>query len=171
MNLSCDAGFIPIVGTAQSVYEVVTGRDLITGEEVHRGMALIGVLPGGRLIRAAAARGIDDLIPVQRRLPAPEGILTKPTASIPELQRTIEDLFQPTDKLVGGTAGAVRYERASGKPVNGKFHSIKAEESISRINNIKHKYRSTLSQEDKDVADLLIADLRQALDSPEGIYK
>ena len=59
--VSIGVGFIPIVGTAQSVYEVVTGRDLITGEEVHRGMALIGVLPGGKLIRAAAEKAVREV--------------------------------------------------------------------------------------------------------------
>ena len=54
-------GSYRIVGTAQSVYEVVTGRDLITGEEVHRGMALIGVLPGGKLIRAAAEKAVREV--------------------------------------------------------------------------------------------------------------
>ncbi len=53
---SIGIGFIPFVGTAASVYEVATGHDLVTGEEVHRGMALIGVVPGGKLIRAVGAR-------------------------------------------------------------------------------------------------------------------
>lgn len=53
---SIGIGFIPVFGTAASVYEVATGRDLFTGEEVHRGMAMIGVVPGGKLIRAAGNR-------------------------------------------------------------------------------------------------------------------
>ena len=49
--VSLGIGFIPVVGTGQAIFEVITGRDLITGEEVHRAVALIGVVPGGRLLR------------------------------------------------------------------------------------------------------------------------
>jgi len=58
---SIGIGLIPLVGTAASVYEVATGRDLVTGEEVHRGMALIGVVPGGKLVRSAVRKAADDV--------------------------------------------------------------------------------------------------------------
>jgi len=58
---SIGIGLIPLVGTAASVYEVATGRDLVTGEEVHRGMALIGVVPGGKLVRSAVRKAADNV--------------------------------------------------------------------------------------------------------------
>ncbi len=45
---------LPIVGAAKSAGQVITGTDLITGEEVHRGWEsvgiLLGIVPGGKLL-------------------------------------------------------------------------------------------------------------------------
>ena len=145
---SLGIGFIPVVGTALSVFEVATGRDIITGEEVHRGVALIGVVPGGKAIRAVVSRGI----------------LTKPTATNPALHRTIDELFKSKDKIAGGTAGAVRHERATGNLVRGKVHSAKADERIKNLRNIIQNQR--LTPEDRATAIRLIEDLEDALQTP-----
>ena len=158
---SLGIGFIPVVGTAQSVFEVATGRDIITGEEVHRGVALIGVVPGGKAVGAVVARGIDELIPVARRLSAPKGILTKPTADNPALRRAIDSMYKPGDRIPGGSAGAVRYEDATGKPIKGKYHREKAENSLGRLRNIMRKQQ--LSPQDQKTAQLLIRDLEDAI--------
>ena len=163
---SLGIGFIPVVGTAQSVFEVATGRDIITGEEVHRGVALIGVVPGGKAVGAVVARGIDELIPVARRLSAPKGILTKPTADNPALRRTLDALYQPTDKIAGGTAGAVRQELASGGLVGGKTHVLKAKERLTRLRSIMKEQQ--LSPTDRGTAERVIRDLQDALKTPRS---
>ena len=145
---SLGIGFIPVVGTAQSVFEVATGRDIITGEEVHRGVALIGVVPGGKAVGAVVSRGI----------------LTKPTATNPALHRTIDELFKSKDKIAGGTASAVRRERATGNPVGGKFHTKKAINSLGRLRNIIRDQK--LTPKDQETAQLLIRDLDDALNTP-----
>ena len=52
LAVSVGIGLLPGVGSVQSAIELVTGRDYITGEAVHRGWAAVGifagVLPGGR---------------------------------------------------------------------------------------------------------------------------
>jgi len=50
---------VPFVGTAKSGIELVTGRDAVTGEEVSRWGALLGVIPVGKLASRAykAIRG------------------------------------------------------------------------------------------------------------------
>ena len=49
---SIGVGVLPVVGSAQSVVEVVTGHDFITNEPVHRGVAAAGIIagmvPGGK---------------------------------------------------------------------------------------------------------------------------
>ena len=44
--VSIGVGSIPVVGTVQSVVEVISGRDYITDERVHRGVAAVGIVAG-----------------------------------------------------------------------------------------------------------------------------
>ncbi|MGH9153890.1 MAG: pre-toxin TG domain-containing protein, partial [Acidimicrobiales bacterium] len=66
-GLSLALDFLPVVGTAKSGIEAVTGRDLLTGEELadwERSLGLVPFLPVG-LVRGAG--GVDDLAGVVRR--------------------------------------------------------------------------------------------------------
>lgn len=45
--LSMGLDFIPYVGTAKGVAEAITGRDLLTGEELSDAERLLGLIPGG----------------------------------------------------------------------------------------------------------------------------
>lgn len=62
--LSMGLDFVPYVGTAKGVVEAVTGRDLLTGQELSDSERLLGLIPGG-LGRAgdllSATRHADDL--------------------------------------------------------------------------------------------------------------
>lgn len=40
---------VPIVGQAKGLWQLVSGRDLVTGEEVNRAVELVGLLPMGKL--------------------------------------------------------------------------------------------------------------------------
>ena len=54
--LSLMIDFIPIVGDVKGVVEMVTGKDLLTGEELEdweRALGLVGLIPGGDLFRVA----------------------------------------------------------------------------------------------------------------------
>ncbi|MGE4132394.1 MAG: pre-toxin TG domain-containing protein [Bdellovibrionales bacterium] len=61
-------GFIPVVGEARDIYEVLTGKNLLTGElltDVERGLALAGVISFGvvsgasRIMKAAKKLGAN----------------------------------------------------------------------------------------------------------------
>jgi RHS repeat-associated protein len=58
--LSIGVGFVPIIGTVQSAVELITGRDLITGESVNRGLAaaglVAGLIPGGKGVLKGGSR-------------------------------------------------------------------------------------------------------------------
>jgi RHS repeat-associated protein len=65
--LSLGVRFIPVVGSVQSLVEVVTGRDYISGQPVNRWHSAIGIvagiIPGGKLatrIGSAAFGGISQ---------------------------------------------------------------------------------------------------------------
>lgn len=64
---SIGIGFLPVVGTVQSLVELATGMDYVTGEQTNRALAAVGVVAGlfglkgllkGGAAAAKAARGI-----------------------------------------------------------------------------------------------------------------
>jgi len=85
----------------------------------------------------------------------------KPTAESPVLQKIIDQLFKTTDKVPGGTAGAVRQELESGEAVGEKFHSIKAAERARQLEKLVNT--GTLSAKDTSLATAIMQDLRNAL--------
>ncbi|MGH7719357.1 MAG: RHS repeat-associated core domain-containing protein [Gemmatimonadaceae bacterium] len=84
-----------------------------------------------------------------------------PTASNPALQRTIAALFRAGDRIPGGTAGAIRREAVTGRPVGGRWHLPKG---IERIRNLERILaREKLSTGDRALAEQLLRDLRSAV--------
>jgi hypothetical protein len=55
-------GVLPVVGTVQSVVEVVTGRDYIEGTEVNRWLAgagiVAGIAPGGKALLKGGTKAV-----------------------------------------------------------------------------------------------------------------
>ena len=46
--------FVPVVGNLKSAYEAISGKDMITGEElsdVERSLSLLGAIPGGNYLK------------------------------------------------------------------------------------------------------------------------
>ena len=46
--------FVPVVGNFKSAYEAISGKDMITGEElsdVERSLSLLGAIPGGNYLK------------------------------------------------------------------------------------------------------------------------
>ncbi|MCY3622441.1 MAG: pre-toxin TG domain-containing protein [Gammaproteobacteria bacterium] len=70
--VSIGVGSVPVVGTVQSVVEVVSGRDYITDERVNRGVAavgiVVGVVPGGKGALKAGTKVIGKFGPRGGRL-------------------------------------------------------------------------------------------------------
>jgi RHS repeat-associated protein len=85
----------------------------------------------------------------------------QPTAESPALQKIIDQLFRTTDKLPGGTAGAVRQELETGEAVGDAFHSIKAAERAAQLEKLVNT--GTLSTNDTNLARAIVQDLRNAL--------
>jgi hypothetical protein len=84
-----------------------------------------------------------------------------PLVSNPTLQSIVNKLFQVTDKLPGGTAGAVRYELATGDLMSPKGHSQKAQEMIVKVTNLLKSGK--LSYNDQIVSRQIIQELSDAL--------
>ena len=73
--VSLGVGSVPLVGTAQSVVEVIPGRDYITDERVDRRVAAVGivagVIPGGKGALKAGTKAIGKFGPRGGLLNAP----------------------------------------------------------------------------------------------------
>ena len=85
----------------------------------------------------------------------------KPSADDTELQGAIDQLYRDEDELPGGTAGALRYERSTGKLLSPAGHGIKAAERMRQLTRVLNSGR--LSPHDAEVARTLIQNLSQAL--------
>jgi hypothetical protein len=115
---------------------------------------IIGLLIPGRIGKEAIAGSLTARATAE----AAEAI---PRAANARLQRTIDALFQPTDRIPGGTAGAMRHELQTGDRVGGTFHSMKGQNSINRLRNILREEK--LSPADRATAQRLMHDLQDAL--------
>ena len=77
--------------------------------------------------------------------------------------------FRTSDRIAGGTAGAIRREAITGRPVGGRFHLQKGVERIRNLENIL--LREELSAVDRPVAQGLLKDLRSAVRFAEDLSK
>ena len=84
----------------------------------------------------------------------------KPVAEGEKLQAIIDELYQPGDTILGGTAGAVRAER-TGASVSGKIHTTKAAQRARQLQ--KAIARGEFSGKDLALAKALVIDLGKAL--------
>jgi hypothetical protein len=123
---------------------------------------LLGIGMGAILTGGAAGAGYGALAGGSSRtaLGIPAATLP-PAVSNPTLQSIVQKLFQATDVLPGGTAGAVRYEPATGDLMSPSGHSLKAQEVVTALTNLLKSGR--LSFNDQIVSRQLIQDLSDAL--------
>jgi hypothetical protein len=89
------------------------------------------------------------------------GVTPAPAVSNPALSQIVGRLFQATDRLPNGTAGAVRYEKMTGDLLSKAGHPQKAQEAIQSLTKILN--RGGLSASDRAVAEQLVQQLKSAL--------
>ena len=77
------------------------------------------------------------------------------------LRNSIDALFQGTDKIPGGTAGALRDEVAKGATGGTAFHFSKAQERMANLQDILKT--QNLTQVEKEIANALLQDLKEAV--------
>jgi RHS repeat-associated protein len=78
-----------------------------------------------------------------------------------ELKQVTEMLYQATDEIPGGTAGAVRSEIATGQYIEASNHIIKAGEMVTKLTNMIQSGR--LSGSDLMIAAHLLSDVKNSL--------
>lgn len=129
------------------------------------GLATAGAYVGARAISEnvsySQSQQSGGAPPSSNPTEGPSSSIKKPSAKDPQLQRAIDRLFQETDRLPGGTAGAVRNEARTGLPTGNKFHTMKAQQNITNLEKILR--RTNLDPVDRATAEALVADLKSAL--------
>ena len=84
-----------------------------------------------------------------------------PAATNPALRRTLSALFQRTDRIAGGTAGAIRNETLTGRMTGGSWHLQKGLERAANLRRILS--REQLSAKDRETAQRALAELDEAV--------
>jgi hypothetical protein len=87
--------------------------------------------------------------------------MEKPNVTNSKLQEIVDELYQTTDKVPGGTAGAVRHERITGIKLSPAGHGQEAQDIASQLNSFL-KENPGISSNDQAMAKEMIRDLESA---------
>ena len=112
-----------------------------------------------------ATAGVGELIgpAVSGYIQASKLSMLKPLVTNPKLAEIVDELFQATDKVPGGTAGAVRFESESGIMLSPAGHAQDAQSIVGQLNNLLKNPNTSWSSRDQAVAKELIRDLENSL--------
>ena len=128
----------PGFGSLEALAQLSTGRSSITGEEVSRLWASLGLIPVAGTLKRVGEPAVDGLQAIAKGLPdnvaahaaykdSLRAAMEKPIVADGRLADLIDDLYQPNATIgSGSTAAAVRHEIATGEPVKGKMHTQKS---------------------------------------------
>jgi filamentous hemagglutinin len=92
-----------------------------------------------------------------------EGVHNRPNVGNSRLSKQLDEIYRPTNKGPGGTAGELRREVEQGL---NKQHLTKAEERITNLNRIIKE--ESLSRDDRKTTERIISDLRDAINKARG---
>jgi Pretoxin HINT domain/Pre-toxin TG len=109
---SVGVGFIPVLGSVQSVVELISGRDYITGEKTSRAWAAAGIVVGLVGLKGVlkAATKADDIVDGARRLASRTccfvaGTLVATDRGVRPIEEIeVGDLVLSRDEYTGATA-------------------------------------------------------------------
>jgi len=112
-----------------------------------------------------ATAGVGELVgpAVSGYIQASKLSMLKPLVTNPKLAAIVDELFQATDKIPGGTAGAVRFESESGIMLSPAGHAQDAQSIVGQLNNLLKNPNTGWSSRDQAVAKELIRDLENSL--------
>jgi hypothetical protein len=136
------------------------------GIGVAGGVGVGGALTYGTAVVAASAPRVATILGLTTEAtlnPEVQKIASgiAPDVNSPALQKYVNLLYQITDQLPGGTAGAVRWERATGELLSESGHGTKAQGIINGLNRLLAT--GTLSAHDAEAARALVQDIKDAL--------
>jgi RHS repeat-associated protein len=119
------------------------------------------LFPGRALIARAVGRGAKFLAKAGKGGAANRGLRILGSVKNKPLQNVINQMYKANDKFKGGTAGAIRIERRTGRMVGGRWHTLAGQERVRRLDRILRT--ENLSPRERAVAQALRKDLIDAL--------
>jgi RHS repeat-associated protein len=127
------------------------------------GTAFVGAFAKNMAITAAGGAILAPMAELSAAIAQTARLsMLKPLVTNPELEEIVNELFQVTDKLPGGTAGAVRYESMTGDLLAPAGHAQEAGDIVRQLDTFL-KNNAGISTNDQAVAKELIRDLQNAL--------
>jgi RHS repeat-associated protein len=127
------------------------------------GTAFVGAFAKNMAITAAGGAILAPMAELSAAIAQTARLsMLKPLVTNPELEEIVNELFQVTDKLPGGTAGAVRYESMTGDLLSPAGHAQEAGDIVRQLDTFL-KNNAGISTNDQAVAKELIRDLQNAL--------
>lgn len=89
--------------------------------------------------------------------------MDRPVTTDPKLSAILDEMYRPNAKVgSGSTAAALRFERATGQPVAGRWHTQKAEDGTIRLQRWLQNSPAA-SSSDRAAAENVLRDLQNAL--------
>ena len=126
----------------------------------------MGMVNGFMKNMAYTAAGGAVLAPLAEAASMMQGLnelaMVKPLVTNAKLAEIVDELFQITDKVPGGTAGAVRYEEMTGDLLSPNGHAQEAGDIVRQLNTFL-KNSPGISSNDQAVAKELIRDLSNSV--------
>ena len=163
-NLLAAASLIPGIDSFIDLASIPV--DLLRGDFISAGLDAAGIIPilGEGADTARLARLTNNTIDAARAANrSSKGTKLLSKVSNPKLTNTIKEIYRPGAKVGdGGLADAIRHEIKTGNLVGGKSHIKKGMERLKNLERISSK--ESLSKQEKNIAEALINDLKQALE-------
>ncbi len=118
-GISIGVGFIPVVGSAQSVVELFSGQDYITGQPANRWLAAVGIVaglvPGGK----AAVKGTATAVRVTAKATDAAATTVKATAKATDAAATtVQAAARVADDAAEAGAKVVRHGPTNPGPLS-----------------------------------------------------
>jgi hypothetical protein len=88
-----------------------------------------------------------------------------------KVKNIITDMFRSSDKSPGGTVGALKNEAKTGLPTGGKFHDIKAQNTVNRIENLIGNKSVTLTKYENNLLGTLKTSLNKGINLFKSLIK
>jgi RHS repeat-associated protein len=153
---------IGFVGGAAVSIGVMAGGGTITCGILCGGGATVTVATGGAALSTQANRAVGLLNNAQSTLlTAAQRQTVAGSIQNPTLRNIFNSLYQGNDKLPGGTAGAIRYEQATGNLLSPAGHLQKGQTTMNGLNKLLNN--PNVSQGDKGLASMLRDQLSNAI--------
>jgi len=151
---------VGILGGAAVAGGVIAGGGSITCG-ILCGSGAVTITTGGTALSTQGDKAVRLLSNTNKMLSGGQRQAISGTIQNGKLQNMFNSLYQASDKLPGGTAGAIRFERATGELMSKSGHLYKGQTTINGLNNLMQN--ANLSQGDQAIAQTLVKQLSSAI--------